>query len=235
MALIFADRIQETTATTGTGSLALGGALTGFRTFNAMMANNDTCYYLIDGGTTGAWELGLGTYTDTDTLARTTVLKSSNSDSLVSFAAGTKNVFLTFPAFRAQYHPVVIVSATIATTGNTDNYIIAPETGKLESVVMSPLVALATSDTNYITWSITNLGQAGAGSTVMLAASDANTTKATGGTALAANTKRTLTVHGTPANLDVVAGDRLLIRAAATGTLANTVTVPVYLLTFTGA
>lgn len=233
--LIFSDRVQETTATTGTGSLALGGAMTGFMTFNMMMANNDTCYYLIDGGTTGAWELGLGTYTDTDTLARTTVLKSSNSDSLVNFAAGTKNVFLTFPAFRVQYHPITVISATIATTGNTDNYIIVPETGKLSSVVMSPLVALAVSDTNYITWSITNLGQDGSGSTVMLAADASNTTKTTGGSALAVNTKRTMTVHGTAANLNVTAGDRLLIRAAATGTLANTVTVPVYLLTFTGA
>lgn len=73
-----------------------------------------------------------------------------------------------------------------------------------------------------------------AGSTALLAATDANTTKATGGTALSANTKRSLTLHGTAANLDVVAGDRLRIRAAASGTLANTVTFPTYLLRFSG-
>jgi len=66
----------------------------------------------------------------------------------------------------------------------------------------------------------------------MLAASDANTTKSTGGTALAANTKRALTLTATGADLIVAAGDRLRCRAAATGTLANTVTFPVWQLTF---
>lgn len=116
------------------------------------------------------------------------------------------------------------VLGTIATTGNSDAYVIAPEAGTIDSIVFSGVDALATSDTNYITFSVTNLGQAGAGSTAVLAATDANTTKATGGSALAANTKRTLSLHGTAANLVVAAGDRLRIRAAATGTLANTVT-----------
>jgi hypothetical protein len=125
-------------------------------------------------------------------------------------------------------------SAEIATTGNTDAYVIVPEAGTLESIDFSAVSALTAHDSNYITFSITNLGQAGAGNTVMLAATDANTTKATGGTALVANAKRSLTVHGTPANLTVAAGDRLLIRAAATGTLAGAVTVPAYLLRFGG-
>src|SRR5688572_5763006 len=80
-------------------------------------------------------------------------------------------------------------ATTIATTGNTDLYVIVPETGVLDSVDFSGVDVLAASDTNYITFSITNLGQAGAGSTALLAATDANTTKTTGGTALAANTK----------------------------------------------
>lgn len=130
-------------------------------------------------------------------------------------------------------------SATIATTGNTDAYFIVPfvqgnrnNTVTLQSVVFSAVDALAASDTNYITWTITNLGQDGLGSTTMLAATDSNTTKATGGTAIAANTKRTLTLNATPANLNATIGDRLRIRAAATGTLANTVTFPIYSLTF---
>lgn len=127
---------------------------------------------------------------------------------------------------------VTVNGATIATTGATTEYTIAPEAGSLTSVEINPLVALATSDTNYITWTITNLGQAGAGSTAMLAASPANTTKATGGTALAVNTKRTLTVHGTAANLVVAKGDKISITATASGTLANTVTYPVYILRF---
>jgi hypothetical protein len=91
---------------------------------------------------------------------------------------------------------------------------------------------LAASNTDYITFSITNLGTTGSGTAAMLAATDANTTKATGGTALTANAVRSLALNGTAANLVVAAGDRLLIRAAATGTLANTVTFPVYNLAF---
>lgn len=125
-------------------------------------------------------------------------------------------------------------SATVATTGNTDIYVLAPETGTLSSVDFSGIDALTANDTNYITFTITNLGQAGAGSAAMLTASDANTTKATGGASLAANTKRSLTVTTTAGNLAVVSGDRLRIRAAASGTLANTVTAPVYLLRFAG-
>lgn len=139
------------------------------------------------------------------------------------------------PTWRPQAGPSVVqnVSASIATTGNTDNYAIVPEAGVLASIDFSSLAALAAHDSNYITWTVTNLGQGGAGSTAMLAATDANTTKATGGTALSANTKRSLTLNSTSANLVVAAGDRLLIRAAATGTLAGAVTVPVYLLRFT--
>lgn len=124
--------------------------------------------------------------------------------------------------------------ATIATTGNTDSYIIVQETGTISSIDFSGVDALAAHDTNYITFSVTNLGQAGAGSTAILAATDANTTKATGGTALAANTKRALTLTSTSADLAVTAGDRLRIRAAASGTLANTVTGPAYMMRITG-
>ena len=121
---------------------------------------------------------------------------------------------------------------TIATTSTTDFYLLAPFAGKLSSVDFSGIDALAANDANYITFSITNLGQAGAGSTAMLAATDANTTKATGGSAIAANTKRALSLHGTAANLVVAKGDRLRVRATATGTLANTVTGSVVSATF---
>ena len=125
--------------------------------------------------------------------------------------------------------------ATIATTGNSDVFIIAPAAGVLTSAVFSGVDALAASDTNFITFSVTNLGTTGSGSAAMLAATDANTTKTTGGTALTANAARTLSLSGTAANLVVAAGDRLRIRAAATGTLANTVTFPVYRLNFSVA
>jgi hypothetical protein len=102
----------------------------------------------------------------------------------------------------------------------------------LNAARFSGVDALTANDTNYLTFTITNLGQAGAGSAAMLAATDANTTKATGGTGLAANTLRSLSLSGTAANLVVAAGDRIRIRAAATGTLANTVTFPVINLNF---
>lgn len=117
-------------------------------------------------------------------------------------------------------------TTSIATTGNTDEYLIVPKSGRVVAALFSSLAALAAHDTNYVTFSITNLGQDGAGTAAILAASDANTTKATGGSALVANTKRTLTLHGTTANLDVVEGDRLLVRFAASGTLAGAVTRP---------
>lgn len=128
-----------------------------------------------------------------------------------------------------------IQGATIATTSNSDVYVVAQAAGVFASAVFSGVDALTASDSNYITFSITNLGQAGSGSAALLAATDPNTTKATGGTALAANTARSLVINGTAANLVVAAGDRLRIRAAATGTLANTVTFPVYRLIFTVA
>jgi len=122
--------------------------------------------------------------------------------------------------------------ATVTTTGNTDKFMIAPVTGTLTELVFSAVDALAAHDTNYVTFSAVNLGQAGSGNTNMLDTGNANTTKATGGSALAANTKRTLTLHGTAANLSVVKGDRIGIRVAASGTLANTLTYPEFLATF---
>jgi len=122
--------------------------------------------------------------------------------------------------------------ATITTTGNSDVFVIAPVSGVLSAAWFSGVDALAASDINYITFTITNLGTSGSGTAAMLAATDANTTKTTGGTALTANAQRVLSLNGTAANLVVAAGDRLRIRAAATGTLANTVTFPAYMLNF---
>jgi hypothetical protein len=99
MALVLDDRVQETTTTTGTGTLTLAGAVTGYQSF-AAIGNANTTYYCITDGTN--WEVGLGTYTSSGTtLARTTVIESSNSNSLVNFPAGSKNVFVTYPASKS--------------------------------------------------------------------------------------------------------------------------------------
>lgn len=140
---------------------------------------------------------------------------------------------VNFPDLFLYTEPVNVPSATIATTGNTDTYLIAPRSMTLSTVDFSATTALATSNSNYITWTITNLGQAGVGSAAMLATLPAgvNTTKATGGTAIGANAIMALTLS-TGNALQVVQGDRLLIRAAVTGTLANTVSFPIYMLIF---
>jgi len=105
MALVVNDRVKETSTTTGTGTFDLAGAATGFQTFVAGIGDTNTTYYAIFNQGTTEWEVGLGTVTDaaTDTLARTTVLESSNSDAAVDFAAGTKDVFCTLPASRAVF------------------------------------------------------------------------------------------------------------------------------------
>lgn len=103
MALVLADRVRETTTTTGTGTVTLAGAVTGFQSFS-VVGNGNTTYYTIAGQGTAEWEVGIGTYTSAGTtLARTTVLASSNSGSLVTFSAGTKDVFVTYPAGRSVY------------------------------------------------------------------------------------------------------------------------------------
>ena len=101
MSLVINDRVKETTTTTGTGTVSLGGATTGFETFAAGIGNSNTTYYVIAHQTANEWEVGLGTLDgDSSDLARTTVISSSNSDSAVDFAAGTKDVFCTVPASK---------------------------------------------------------------------------------------------------------------------------------------
>lgn len=106
MAFISADRVKESTTTTGTGTLTLAGAATGFRTFGSVMANGDTCYYAISSASGSEWEVGVGTWNTGGTLSRTTILASSNSNAVVSLSAGTKDVYLTVPASGvAQFDP----------------------------------------------------------------------------------------------------------------------------------
>jgi len=151
-----------------------------------------------------------------------------NNSTLSATTKTLNNLRSGFSAFQQ--------GANIATaTGNNDVYVIVPADGTLTGADFSGFDALAANNTNYITFSITNLGQAGTSTTAMLAATDANMTKSTGGSALSANARRSLTLNGTAANLIVVTGDRLRLRAAVTGTLANTVTFPVYNLTFSVA
>lgn len=97
MPLVNADRVKETSTTTGTGTYSLAGAATGFQTFVAGIGNGNTCYYCATDDTN--WEVGIGTVTDAtpDTLARTVILSSSNAGAAVNWGAGTRNIFCTQP------------------------------------------------------------------------------------------------------------------------------------------
>lgn len=102
MALVLADRVKESSVSTGTGTFTLDGAVTGYQTFSSAIGNGNTCYYTIASQTLNEWEVGIGTV-GAGTLARTTVLSSSNAGSLVTFSAGTKDVFVTYPAEKSVY------------------------------------------------------------------------------------------------------------------------------------
>lgn len=101
MALVVKDRVKETTTTTSTGTYTLAGAVTGFQAFS-VIGDGNTTYYSITDGTD--WEVGIGTYTASGTtLSRDTILESSNSGNAVNWGAGTKDIFVTYPAERSMY------------------------------------------------------------------------------------------------------------------------------------
>ena len=104
MALVLNDRVKETTTTTGTGTFTLAGAVTGFETFGAGVGNSNTTYYAVTLPGSSEFEVGLGTLNgDSSTLARTTVISSSNSDNAVNFSSGTKTIFCTIPASKSVF------------------------------------------------------------------------------------------------------------------------------------
>ena len=105
MAFVINDRVKETSTTTGTGTLNLAGAQTGFETFVAGIGNTNTTYYAIFNQGTAEFEVGIGTVTDAtpDTLSRSTIISSSNGDAAVNFTGGTKDVFCTLPASKAVF------------------------------------------------------------------------------------------------------------------------------------
>jgi len=116
MALILNDRVKETSSTTGVSDFALSGAEAGFQSFSAGVGANNTTYYSVTDGTD--WEVGLGTLSgDGLTLARTTVLQSSNADAKVNFSAGIKRIFVTYPADKA-----VLSDAAQTLTNKTIDY-----------------------------------------------------------------------------------------------------------------
>jgi len=167
MALVINNRVRETTSTTGTGAVTLGGAVGGFQTFAAGIGNDNTTYYAISINTENEWEVGLGTLnSDSSTLTRTTVLESSNSDAAVDFAAGSKEVFCTLPSEKAVYldasgDPVGVSGGQITDETKTfSNYsnITASRTLTLSSGTNYMLIGAITVDDTF-TWDIAGTGE----------------------------------------------------------------------------
>ena len=121
MALVLADRVKETTTTAGTGTVTLAGAATGFQSF-AVIGDANTTFYTIASQAGNEWEVGVGTYaTSGTTLARTTVLSNSSATqpSALNFSAGTKDVFVTYPAGFAVASTNVGTSGQLLTSNGT--------------------------------------------------------------------------------------------------------------------
>jgi hypothetical protein len=153
MALIVADRVQETTNSTGTGAYTLGGAVAGFQTFSSEVSNADTVYYSVTDNVN--FEVGLGTYASSGgTITRTTVFTSSNSNNAVNWGIGTKNIFLTYPADKAVIEDAsnnVTIGNNLVVGGTVDGRDVATDGTKLDTV-----------ETNADVTDTTNVTSAGA-------------------------------------------------------------------------
>ena len=150
MALIVADRVQETTNSTGTGAYTLGGAVAGFQAFSAEVSNADTVYYSVTDNDN--FEVGLGTYASSGgTITRTTVFTSSNSNNAVNWGIGTKNIFLTYPADKAVLEDAsnnVTIGNNLVVGGTVDGRDVAADGTKLDFVTVTQAVNLDQMETD---------------------------------------------------------------------------------------
>jgi len=167
MSLVLADRVKETTTSTGTGTITLGGAVSGFQSFS-VIGNNNTTYYTISGGT--QWEVGIGTYYG-GTLARTTVISSSTGSKL-DLAAGSKDVFVTYPAEKsvnqdANNRVLIPYTSGITDTGSlnvgsatlhTDSGVIAGFTASEPLYLYTSLQNTDSGATSYASYAVNDGG-----------------------------------------------------------------------------
>lgn len=226
MPLVLADRVRDTTTTTGTGTVTLSGtAPTGYQNFS-VIGNGNTTYYTINAGS--QWEVGIGTYSSTGpTLARTTVLKSSNANALVNFAAGVKDVFVTYPADE-----VVIQDGSTIQAGTSVLAVANGGTGVTTSTGTGSVV-LSTSPTlttpNLGTPSAATLTNAtglpivaGTTGTLSVARGGTGVTTSTGTGSVVLSTSPALTTPnlGTPSAATLTNATGLPIVAGTTGTLS---------------
>ena len=145
MAFVIADRVRETSTTTGTGNFTLAGAVDRFRTFDSVLDTGDTTYYTIADQSGVGWEVGIATFTSPSTLARTTILSSSNGGSAVDFGAGSKDVFITLPASRT------VISFSGGSTGLT------PSTASYGAISLGGTLVVANGGTGQSSYTIGDL------------------------------------------------------------------------------
>jgi len=202
MALVVKDRVRESSTTTGTGTITLSGAYLGFQTFSAAVSDGSTLFYAIHNTAPGVeteWEVGFGTYS-AGTLTRDT-LYSSSTGSSISFSAGAKEVFITYPAEAAVFED------------NSGNVTIE---GKL-TVGAEPTADLDVATKGYVDNSVAaallyhdsvRLGTAG-----NLASTYDNGSSGVGATLTNNTTQAALTVDGVAVDND----DRILVSEQAAG------------------
>ena len=168
MSLVLADRVRETTETTGTGTITLSGAVQGFQSF-AVIGNNNTTYYTINRNT--EWEVGIGTYYG-GTLSRDTVYASSNGGAKVNFSAGSKDVFVTYPAGKSVNEDAnnrVLIPYTSGTTNvgslnvgdataHTDSGVIAGFTASEPLYLYTSLQNTSSANTSYASYAVNDGG-----------------------------------------------------------------------------
>ena len=154
MALVVADRVKETTTTTGTGAITLGGAEANFIAFSSALSDGDTTYYAIIDNVNQDYEVGLGTYTASgNTLARTTVLASSNSGSAVDLSAGSKDVFINYPAEKSVYldgSDQLVINSTAVTSTPAELNILDGVTATTAELNILDGVTATTAELNYV-------------------------------------------------------------------------------------
>jgi len=217
MALVLADRVRETSATTGTGTITLAGAMYGYQSF-AVIGNGNTTYYTIYDNTSGAWEVGIGTYTASGTtLARNTVLASSNAGALVPFGVGTKDVFVTYPSERSVYRDTAntytVQQAFDAITANS----IALTTGTITAAPVSNTDIVNKQYADAIATGIHFHEAVGYATTAALPAATYNNGTAGVGATLTGNANGALTVDSYTFTSPADNGTRILVKNQSNG------------------